>query len=92
MFEGVARLVSDYYEETFPFWWENHSLKFKGFFFIEWVYIKDVNYKHFDGLYNMDNEEVVKSKDCDYIDPETTHEMLEIYQKRPVKRWIFDDF
>lgn len=69
MFEGVARLVSDYYEETFPFWWENHSLKFKGFFFIEWIYIKDVNYKHFDGLYNMDNEELVKSKDCDYLDP-----------------------
>ncbi len=59
---------------------------------IEWIYIKDVNYKHFEGLYNMDNEEVTKSKDCDVLDYETTNEMLEIFKKRPLKRWIFDDF
>ena len=32
MFEGVARLTSGINEETFPYWWEDHSLKFKGFF------------------------------------------------------------
>lgn len=53
MFEGVARLKSAYHEETFPFWWENHTLKFKGYFEIEWVYIKDINNKHFSGLYNI---------------------------------------
>jgi hypothetical protein len=73
MFEGVARLASEYYQESFPFWWENQSLKFKGFFIIEWIYIKDINYKHFDGLYNVENEEVTKSKDCDILDYETTN-------------------
>ena len=56
------------------------------------MYIKDVNYKHFEGLYNVENEEVIKSKDCDILDYETTNEMLEIFKKRPLKRWIFDDF
>lgn len=53
MFEGVAKLVSNYNEETFPFWWQNHNNKFKGYFNIEWTYIKDINYKHFEGLYNI---------------------------------------
>ena len=52
MFEGVAKLSSGMHEQTFPYWWENHTLKFKGFFKIEWVYLKDVNYKHFDQLFN----------------------------------------
>jgi hypothetical protein len=52
MFEGVARISSAYHPETFPFWWENHTLKFQGYFEIEWVYIKDVNNKKFAGLYN----------------------------------------
>jgi len=56
MFEGVARLVSGYHEESFPLWWENQSLKFKGFFCIEWLYIKDVNYKHLKGLYSLEEE------------------------------------
>jgi len=40
----------------------------------------------------MENEEVTKSKDCDFLNSSSTHEMLEIYQRRPLKRWIFDDF
>lgn len=76
MFEGVARLASGMYDETFPFWWENHTLKFKGVFKIEWVYLKDVNYKHFDGLTNTEGDDVTKSKDCDHLDSETTLDML----------------
>lgn len=69
MFEGVARLTSGFTEENFPFWWDDFSMKFKGCFKLEWVYLKDVNLRHFDGLYNTDNEEVIKSKDCDMVDP-----------------------
>jgi hypothetical protein len=63
----VARLASGYNEETFPFWWENQNGKFKGHFEIEWIYVKDITYKHFNGLKNKDGEEVTRSKDCDEI-------------------------
>lgn len=53
MFEAVARLNSNFIEDTFPYWWDDFSMKFKGYFKIEWVYIKDVAYKYFDGLYNI---------------------------------------
>ena len=92
MFEGVALLKSGYHEETFPFWWENHTLKFKGYFQIEWIYIKDVNNKHFHNLYNAEGEEVVKSKDCDTVEGNTTRKMLEIFSERKLKRNIFWDF
>lgn len=92
MFEGVARLKSGYHEETFPFWWENHTLKFKGYFELEWIYIKDVNNKHFEGLTNLEGEEVSKSKDCDIVDGETTVKMLNIFDEKQPKRNIFMDF
>lgn len=92
MFEGVARLKSGFHEETFPFWWENQSLKFKGYFELEWVFIKDVNNRHFAGLINNEHEEVIKSKDCDTLDSKTTLRMLAIFQKRRLKRSIFTDF
>jgi hypothetical protein len=93
MFEGVARLISGMNEDTFPFWWDDHALKFKCFFQIEWMYIKDVNYKHFSGLVNLEGEDVTKSKDCDELDMETTVTMLETFRKKPMKnKWIFNDF
>jgi hypothetical protein len=75
-FEGVARLISGYHEETFPFWWENQHGKFKGHFELEWIYIKDITYKHFDGILNELGEDFVKSKDCDDISEETTRKVL----------------
>lgn len=76
MFEGVAKLVSNLIEDTFPYWWEDFTHKFKDYFKIQWVYIKDVNFYHFDKLYNAESEEVTASKDCDLIDPQTTQKML----------------
>lgn len=32
MFEGVARLSSNIYEDTFPYWWEDFTQKFKDYF------------------------------------------------------------
>jgi len=92
MFEGIARLRSGYHEETFPFWWENHTLKFKGYFKIEWIFIKDVNNKHFAGLYNTEGEEVIKSKDCDTVDAHTANKIIEIFAAKKAKRNIFSDF
>ena len=40
----------------------------------------------------MEGEEVTKSKDCDLVDTQTTNQMLETFEKRPLKRYIFDDF
>lgn len=56
------------------------------------MYIKDVNNKHFSGLYNSEGEEVVKSKDCDTLDSETTLRMLKVFQNKKIKRSIFIDF
>lgn len=56
------------------------------------MYIKDINNKHFSGLYNIEGDEVVKSKDCDTLDSQTTLKMLSIFDKKVVKRNIFVDF
>jgi len=63
----VARLASGHFDETFPFWWENQHGKFKGHFEVEWIYVKDIGYRHFDGLKNELDEDLVKSKDCDDV-------------------------
>ena len=93
MFEGVARLTSGINEDLFPYWWDDFNHKFRDYFHVEWLYIKDVNYNHFEGLVNVDGEDVVKSKDCDSLSPQTTLDMLNIFQNKPMKgKWIFNDF
>jgi hypothetical protein len=92
MFSGVARLASNYEEDTFPYWWENHTLKFKGHFKIEWIYIKDINNKHFINLENDEGEEVTTSNDCGSLNTPTTKRMLEIFDKRKTKKSVFTDF
>lgn len=32
MFEGVARLTSGLIEDTFPYWWDDFTHKFKDYF------------------------------------------------------------
>lgn len=91
-FEGVARLVSGYHEETFPFWWENQHGKFKGHFDIEWLYIKDITYRHFEGLKNLEDEDVTKSRDCDELSQDTTNRMLAIFQNYSKNKSIFSSF
>ncbi len=56
------------------------------------MYIKDVNNKHFGGLANLDGEEVIKSKDCDSLDTQTTLKMLNVFRQKKAKRNIFIDF
>ena len=93
MFEGVARLISGLREDVFPYWWDDFSHKFRNYFHIEWLYIKDVNYHHFDGIQCEDGEEVTKCKDCDQLNFNATMTMLEIFNKKPIKgKWIFNDF
>ena len=43
-------------------------------------------------MYNMDGEEVTKSKDCDTLNSETANRMMEIFGEKKVKRNIFMDF
>ena len=91
-FEGVARLASGYHEETFPFWWENQHGKFKGHFDIEWLYIKDLTYRHFEGLKNQEGEDVTKSKDCDELSMEVTRRMFNSYANYSKDKSIFTSF
>jgi hypothetical protein len=43
-------------------------LKWKGHFKVEWLFIKDVNYKNFDGLLNAKGDPVIRSKDGTPLD------------------------
>ena len=56
------------------------------------MYIKDINNKYFAGLYNNEAEEVIRSKDCDMLDSQTTLKMLTLFDKKKAKRNIFIDF
>lgn len=56
------------------------------------MYLKDINYKHFKKLYNTEGDDVTKSKDCDIIEGKTAIKMLQIYNDKPLKRYIFNDF
>lgn len=40
----------------------------------------------------MDGEEIIKSKDCDFVDSNTTVRLLQLFQEKVAKRWIFNDF
>jgi hypothetical protein len=40
----------------------------------------------------MEGEDVVKSKDCDTLDTQTTMKMLNVFGKKKAKRNIFVDF
>ncbi|KAL4495563.1 hypothetical protein ABPG72_020304 [Tetrahymena utriculariae] len=90
-FIGVAKLKSSFQEETFSYWWQPH--KFKGHFKIEWVFVKDVKQKAFEGLKNIVNDDISRSKDCTELNFEATgKKMLQIFKDTNSSTSIFKDF
>lgn len=57
----MAKVASDFNEETFPYWFQ--SGKWRGHFKIEWQFIKDISKRHFDNFKNGYGMPVIRSKD-----------------------------
>lgn len=62
-------------------------------FKLQWVFIKDIAYKKFEGLSNTLGLPVIRSKDGTTLEWEKTgKKMLEIFQKAEKEPNIFNDF
>eukprot|EP00825_Cyclidium_porcatum_P039217 TRINITY_DN46_c0_g1_i2.p1 TRINITY_DN46_c0_g1~~TRINITY_DN46_c0_g1_i2.p1 ORF type:complete len:373 (-),score=59.23 TRINITY_DN46_c0_g1_i2:676-1794(-) len=91
-FSGVAKLIDQLDEtQSFAYWWQIH--KWRGIFKLQWVFIKDIIYKKFEGLNNELHLPVIRSKDgTKLIWEETGKKMLDIFQKADKEPNIFNDF
>jgi len=90
-FVGVARLLSGLTQEDFAYWWQ--PFKWKNYFKVEWLFIKDIPYKAFDNLNNMSDMPVIRSKDTTEVDwNQTGKTMLQIFKEANNRPSIFDDF
>ena len=90
-FMGLAQMVSEVeYRVNFNYWSQND--KWKGFFFIRWIYIKDIPNKIFRNIINEynDNKPVTSSRDTQEIFPSAGIEMYKIFKEYPQETSIFD--
>lgn len=88
---GLAQMTSQVeYRVNFNYWSQND--KWKGFFFINWVFIKDIPNKVFRSIINEynDNKPVTSSRDTQEIFPLAGIEMYKIFKEYPTKSSIFD--
>ena len=88
---GLAQMVSEVeYRVNFNYWSQND--KWKGFFFINWLFIKDIPNRVFRSIINEynDNKPVTSSRDTQEIFPTAGLEMLKIFQEYPQEASIFD--
>jgi hypothetical protein len=80
------------YRANFNYWTQNE--KWKGFFFVVWLTIKDVPNRAFRHLINEynDNKSVTASRDTQEIHPPVGAEMLKVFTEYPYETSILDDF
>jgi hypothetical protein len=80
------------YRANFNYWTQNE--KWKGFFFVVWLTIKDVPNRAFRHLINEynDNKSVTASRDTQEIHPIVGAEMLKVFTEFPYETSILDDF
>lgn len=80
------------YRANFNYWSQNE--KWKGFFFLVWLIIKDVPNRIFRNLINEYNENkpVTSSRDTQEIHPLVGAQMLKIFNEYPYESSILDDF
>ena len=91
-FMGVAQMVSDVeYRVNFNYWSQND--KWKGFFFVNWIFIKDIPNRIFRQIINEynDNKPVTSSRDTQEIYPSAGMRMLKIFKEYPQESSIFDN-
>lgn len=78
------------YRVNFNYWSQND--KWKGFFFINWIYIKDIPNRVFRSIINEynDNKPVTSSRDTQEIFPTAGVKMLKIFREYSQDSSIFD--
>jgi hypothetical protein len=92
-FLGLAQMTSEVeYRANFNYWTQNE--KWKGFFFLVWLTIKDIPNRAFRQIINEynDNKSVTASRDTQEIYPAAGAEMLKIFSEYPYETSILDDF
>ena len=90
-FMGLAQMASEVeYRVNFNYWSQND--KWKGFFFVNWIYIKDIPNRIFRQITNEynDNKPVTSSRDTQEIFPAAGMKMLKIFKDYPQESSIFD--
>ena len=90
-FMGLAQMASEVeYRVNFNYWSQND--KWKGFFFVNWIYIKDIPNRIFRQIINEynDNKPVTSSRDTQEIFPSAGMRMLKIFKEYPQESSIFD--
>ena len=88
---GVAQMVSEVeYRVNFNYWSQND--KWKGFFFVNWIFIKDIPNRIFRQIINEynDNKPVTSSRDTQEIYPSAGMRMFKIFKEYPQESSIFD--
>ena len=91
-FMGLAQMASEVeYRVNFNYWSQND--KWKGFFFVNWIYIKDIPNRIFRQIINEynDNKPVTSSRDTQEIFPSAGIKMLKIFKDYPQESSIFDN-
>jgi hypothetical protein len=91
-FMGLAQMTSEVdYNANFNLW--SQGEKWKGFFFVVWLIIKDVPNKAFRHLTNdlNDGKPITSSRDTQEISPEVGMEVLKIFKEYPSERSIIED-
>ena len=92
-FVGMAQMISDIQLNTnFNLWKKNE--KWKGFFFVMWIYIKDIPNKVFAHIENKlnNNNIIIDSRNAQEVNYEAGINMLQIFKDYQNKTSIIDDF
>ena len=90
-FMGIALMNSDVeYKVNFNYWSQND--KWKGFFLVEWICIKDVPNRMFRSIINdlNENKPVTSSRDTQEICTNAGLKMLKVFKDYPQESTIFD--
>ena len=90
-FMGIALMNSDVENKVnFNYWSQND--KWKGFFFVDWICIKDVPNRMFRNIINdlNENKPVTSSRDTQEICTNAGVKMLKIFKDYPQESTIFD--
>ena len=77
------------FSKSFSFWWE--MTKWSGVMNLKWVYVKDINYSHFNSIYYL-NKQVTHHRDGTRLDFETGMKMLKVFDQSKSADSIFDEF
>lgn len=92
-FIGIAQMLSEFDSNAdFNYW--SQSGKWKGFFQVKWLIIKDVSNKTLKHITNELNEgkSIIHSRDTQEVSKKAGYEILNVFINSPYESSIVDDF